>query len=209
MLRRFSPRFLAAFDFRSNTPNDPVLAAVELLRAMDRDGTRVLPKRPPSSFLPPQWRKLIFANGAADRRLYETAVLATLRERLRGSNIWVAGSRDYRAFEDYLLPAEAGRDTGIDGGSDPGRYIASRTAALHERLTFVDERAGRGELDGVEIEDRKLYIARTAADLVQDRGGDPRSVGCRRRYWQWVARGGDEEPRHSSRDAPSAGAGAR
>ena len=161
VLRRFSPRFLAAFDFRSNTPNDPVLAAVQLLRAMDRDGTRVLPKRPPSSFLPPLWRKLIFANGAADRRLYETAVLATLRERLRGSNIWVAGSRDYRAFEDYLLPAEAGRDIGIDGETDPERYIATRSAALHERLTFVAQRAGRGELDGVEIEDGKLYIART------------------------------------------------
>jgi TnpA family transposase len=138
-----------------------VLAALELLRAMDRDGTRVLLKRPPSSFLPPQWRKLIFANGAADRRLYETAVLATLRERLRGSNIWIAGSRDYRAFEDYLLPAEAARDTGIDGETDPGRYIASRTEALRERLSFVAERAGRGELDGVEIEDGKLYIART------------------------------------------------
>jgi TnpA family transposase len=161
VLRRFSPRFLAAFDFRSNTPNDPVLAAVELLRAMDRDGTRVLPKRPPSSFLPPQWRKLIFANCAADRRLYETALLATLRERLRGSNIWVAGSRDYRAFEDYLLPAEAGRDTGIEGETDPGHYIASRTAALRERLTYVADRAGRGELDGVEIEDGKLFIART------------------------------------------------
>jgi TnpA family transposase len=161
VLRRFSSRFLATFDFRSNSPNDPVLAALELLRAMDRDGTRVLPKRPPSSFLPPQWRKLIFANGAADRRLYETAVLATLRERLRGSNIWIAGSRDYRAFEDYLLPAEAARDTGIDGETDPGRYIASRTEALRERLSFVAERAGRGELDGVEIEDGKLYIART------------------------------------------------
>jgi TnpA family transposase len=161
VLRRFSPRFLAAFDFRSNTPNDPVLAAIELLRAMDRDGTRLLPKRPPSSFLPPQWRKLIFANGAADRRLYETAVLATLRERLRGSNIWVAGSRDYRAFEDYLLPSEAARDIGIDGETDPGRYIASRTVALRERLTFVAERAARGELDGVEIEDGKLFIART------------------------------------------------
>jgi hypothetical protein len=102
VLRRFSPRFLAAFDFRSNTPNDPVLAAIELLRAMDRDGTRMLPKRPPSSFLPPQWRKLIFANGAAERRLYETAVLATLRERLRGSNIWVAGSRDYRALWEHI-----------------------------------------------------------------------------------------------------------
>jgi hypothetical protein len=144
VLRRFSPRFLAAFDFRSNTPNDPLLAAVELLRAMDRDGTRVLPKRPPSSFLPPQWRKLIFANNVADRRLYETAVLATLRERLGGSNIWVAGSRDYRAFEDYLLPAEAGRDIGADGETNPGRYIAGRTAALRERLSFVAERAGRG-----------------------------------------------------------------
>lgn len=72
-----------------------------------------LPKRPPASFLPSKWRKLIFANGAADRRLYETAVLATLRDRLRGSDIWVAGSRDYRAFEDYLLPAEAARNIGI------------------------------------------------------------------------------------------------
>jgi TnpA family transposase len=161
VLRRFSPRFLAAFDFRSNTPNDPVLAAVDLLRAMDRDGTRALPKRPPSSFLPPQWRRLIFANGAADRRLYETAVLVTLRDKLRGSNIWVAGSRDYRAFENYLLPAEAARDTGIDGETDPLRYIATRTAALRERLTFVAERAARGELDGVEIEDGKLFIART------------------------------------------------
>ena len=165
VLRRFAPRFLAAFDFRSNTPNDPVLAAVDLLRAMDRDGTRLLPKRPPSSFLPPQWRRLIFANGAADRRLYETAVLATLREKLRGSNIWVAGSRDYRAFEDYLLPAEAMRDMGIDGETDPSRYIAARTAALRERLTFVADRAERGELDGVEIEGGKLFIARTAPSV--------------------------------------------
>ena len=165
VLRRFAPRFLAAFDFRSNTPNDPVLAAVDLLRTMDRDGTRLLPKRPPSSFLPPQWRRLIFANGAADRRLYETAVLATLREKLRGSNIWVAGSQDYRAFEDYLLPAEATRDMGIDGETDPSRYIAARTAALRERLTFVADRAERGELDGVEIEGGKLFIARTAPSV--------------------------------------------
>ena len=107
VLRRFSPRFLAAFRFQSSTPEDAVLAAIELLKAMDRDGTRALPKRPPASFLPPKWRKLIFASGAADRRLYETAVLATLRDRLKGSHIWVAGSRDYRAFEDYLLPAGA------------------------------------------------------------------------------------------------------
>ncbi len=137
VLRRFSPRFLDAFDFRSSTPSDPVLAAIELLKAMDRDGTRILPKRPPASFLPPRWRKLIFASGKADRRLYETAVLATLRDRLKGSNIWVAGSRDYRAFEDYLLPAEAVRNTGIGDETDPARYVADRAATLHERLNFV------------------------------------------------------------------------
>jgi hypothetical protein len=96
VLRRFSPRFLKSFDFRSSTPHDPVLAAVDLLKAMDRDSTRTLPDRPPSTFLPPKWRKLIFQNGKADRRLYETAVLATLRERLKGSGIWVAGSRAAR-----------------------------------------------------------------------------------------------------------------
>ena len=122
-----------------------------------------LPKRPPASFLPPKWRKLIFANGAADRRLYETAVLATLRDRLRGSDIWVAGSRDYRAFEDYLLPAEALQNVGIGGETDPDRYVAGRAATLHERLNFVAARAARGELDGVEIEDGKLYIARMQA----------------------------------------------
>ena len=86
VLRRFSPRFLEAFDFRSGTPNDPVLAAIELLKGMDRDSTRALPDRPPSTFLPPKWRKLIFANGKAGRRLYETAVAASRwRGALRGS----------------------------------------------------------------------------------------------------------------------------
>jgi TnpA family transposase len=160
VLRRFSPRFLTAFRFESNVPHDPVLVAIEVLKAMDRDGARALPKRPPASFLPAKWRKLIFANGAADRRLYETAVLATLRDRLRGSDIWVAGSRDYRAFEDYLLPAEAVRNVGIDQETDPTGYMKARASRLHERLNFVMARAARGELDGVEIEDGALYIAR-------------------------------------------------
>jgi TnpA family transposase len=160
VLRRFSPRFLTAFRFESNVPHDPVLAAIEVLKAMDREGAHALPKRPPAAFLPPKWRKLIFANGAADRRLYETAVLAVLRDRLRGSDIWVAGSRDYRAFEDYLLPAEAARIVSIGQETDPVRYMRARAAVLHERLSFVMGRAARGELDGVEIEDGALYIAR-------------------------------------------------
>jgi TnpA family transposase len=159
VLRRFAPRFLDAFAFRSNVPQDPLLAGLDVIRSLNRDGTR-LAKRPPASFLPPRWRRLIFANGQADRRLYEVAVLATLRDRLRGSDIWVDGSRDWRAFEDHLLPKDQAASVGIGGETDPARYIAARAAALHDQLTFVAGCAERGELDGVEIEEGRLFIAR-------------------------------------------------
>jgi hypothetical protein len=45
VLRRFIPRFLAAFEFRSSTPRDPLLAAVELLRYH--------PAMPPTRTTPP------------------------------------------------------------------------------------------------------------------------------------------------------------
>lgn len=145
MLRRFTPWFLDAFQFQSSTPNDPVLSALEMIRTTDARG---FAKRPPATFLSPRWRKLIFASGKADRRLYEVAVLATLRDRLRGSDIWVAGSRDYRAFEDDLLPmADVAKKNGIGGETDPDRYITMRAA--------------RGDLDSVAIEEGKLYIPRT------------------------------------------------
>jgi len=162
VLRRFSPRFLASFQFQSNVAEDPVLAAIEAIKAADQAGAKTFAKRPPAFFLSPKWRKLIFASGPAERRLYETAVLAALRDRLRGADIWVAGSRDYRAFEDYLLPADGQAVAGgIGGETDPARYMAARAGLLHEQLNYVASRAARQELDGVEIEEGKLYIART------------------------------------------------
>jgi hypothetical protein len=62
-------------------------------RCFARAGSPQRVARPATGIVhaPPKWRKLIFANRKADRRLYETAVLATLRDRLKGSGIWVAG----------------------------------------------------------------------------------------------------------------------
>jgi TnpA family transposase len=168
VLRRFTPRFLEAFSFQSNISDDPVLAAVELIKAMNRDGTRTVPRPAPMSFLPPKWRRLIFSKGQVDRRLYEVAVMATLRDRLRGSNIWVAGSRDWRAFEEYLLPAGIAMATDIGGENDPDRYIKMRARALDERLTHVAHCAAQGDLDGVEIEEGKIYIARAKPNVPEE-----------------------------------------
>src|ERR1700731_2679912 len=107
--------------------------------------------------------------------------------RLKGSNIWVAGSRDYRAFEDYLLPAAASQNFGIWGETDPDRYVAGRAAALRERLNFVTGCAARGELEGVEIENGKLYIARskpTVPDAARDLAIRLNGTPTNRRCWQ-------------------------
>lgn len=167
VLRRFVPRFLDFFRFRSTSPNDPVLAALGMLQRMDRNGIRKMPEVVALHFLPPKWRKLIIASGRVERRLYETAVLAALRDRLRSGNIWIDGSRDYRAFEDYLLPIDAPEiaTMAINGARNPADYLARRADVLHERLARVAERAERGELDGVEIEDGTLYIARIKAGI--------------------------------------------
>ncbi|MGU3662122.1 hypothetical protein [Methylobacterium fujisawaense] len=48
----------------------------------------------------------------------------------------------------------------IGGETDPERYVAIRAALLHERLTAVADLAARDALDGVEIEEGELFIAR-------------------------------------------------
>jgi hypothetical protein len=85
-----------------------------------------------------------------------------LRDRLRSGDIWIDGSHNYRAFEDYLLPIEPPEiaTMQIDGARDAVGYLGRRADALHERLSFVAERAERGDPDGVEIKDGTLYIAR-------------------------------------------------
>ena len=53
---------------------------------------------------PRGWKALMGDGESIDRRLYETAVMATLRDRLRSGDLWIDGSRNYRRFDAYLLP---------------------------------------------------------------------------------------------------------
>jgi hypothetical protein len=81
---------------------------------------------------------------------------------LKGSDIWVVGSRDYRAFESYLLPAAA-TDTGIDGESDPDRYIARGAVVLQTIwATTPNHRAGHRRTDVEHIADVAVFMRRLA-----------------------------------------------
>jgi hypothetical protein len=54
--------------------------------------------------VPSAWRPFVLRDGIVDRAAYELCALAQLRERLRAGDIWVAGSRQFRDFDSYLIP---------------------------------------------------------------------------------------------------------
>lgn len=102
-LRRFGPAFLEAFRFRAAGGRDGALAAVKLVQDLNRSGRRDVPTDAPLPFSR-GWKALVGEGENIDRRLYETAAFATLRDRLRSGDIWVDGSRSYRRFDAYLMP---------------------------------------------------------------------------------------------------------
>jgi len=165
-VRKFAPTFLAAFTFRTARSGDPLLGAVEAVRAMYHDGRSVLPKRVPTSFIKPRWRKVVQpVEGVIDRRAYEIAVIVHLRERLGSGSIWVDGSRAYRTLDDYLLPVptfEAMRASGDLRLAVPSgfpEWYEERRTLLTRRMTAVERAAAADELVDVTIERGQLLIS--------------------------------------------------
>ena len=105
-LRRFAPAFLEAFEFDAPASGQGLRAAVTLLRELNRTGKRNLPDIVPMPFPSQHWKTVILHNATPQRRTYETAVVATLRDRLRAGDVWVEGSQDYRRFDAYLVPMD-------------------------------------------------------------------------------------------------------
>jgi hypothetical protein len=107
VLRRYAPEFLEAFEFRSTPVSEPLMKAVDLLRALNTTGTRKLPDDAPRTFIRPRWERHVFTSDGLDRRFYEICVLSELGKSLRAGDLSVTGSRRYRDFDEYLLPADA------------------------------------------------------------------------------------------------------
>jgi Tn3 transposase DDE domain len=107
------------------------------------------------------WRRLVMGDGRVNRRLYETAVLATLRDKLRSGDIWVERSANYRRFDCYLLPAAAvpavATELGLPRTAD--EWLAAKGAELDRRLRIFACRLRKEELEGVEFRDGRLQVS--------------------------------------------------
>src|SRR3954462_9523975 len=104
VLHRLGPLFLDAFTFRAVSAASAPLRAVEVLRGASGSGQRQWPQSLPTGFLRPAWREAVLGAGSGERRTWEAATLLALRDRLRAGDIWVEGSRQWRAVEDQLIP---------------------------------------------------------------------------------------------------------
>ena len=160
-LRKFSPALLEALAFKAARGSDKTIAAVNLLREMNGSRRREVPRTAPMPFKK-QWRALVVdAEGKIDRRMYETAVLAHLRNKLRSGDVWVERSSAYRRFDCYMLPATQAEliatDLGLPMTADA--WLESRGRELDWRLKRFEHRLGRGRLDGVELREGRLRIS--------------------------------------------------
>ena len=128
-VRKYAGVFLQTFAFHARRRHDPLLAAVTTLKMLYAEGQRVLPDRVPIAHLAKSERELIFEDGRPDRRLYEIATLAHLRDRLRSGDIWVEGSRSFRPIDEHLMPKPAFVALKEDGQARPRRPERRRGVA--------------------------------------------------------------------------------
>ena len=170
VLHRIGPLFLGAFRLRAVPAAAATLRAVELLQTVAyASGGRSWPKSLPTAFLRPAWRAALLEcagrSAVEHRRAWEAAVLLALRNRLRAGDIWVEGSRQWRAVEDQLIaPAlfAAMREAGPLPVAVPGtaqEYLAQRRALLDRRLAEVNAKAEADALEDVRIKGDEMRIS--------------------------------------------------
>ena len=165
-LRKFAPLLLEAIEFKAGRGSASTITAVNTLREMNRSGRRDVPADAPMPFRK-QWRTLIKEGGGKpDRRLWETGVMAHLRNKWRSGDVWVERSSNYRKFDSYMLPAAEAvpiaADLKLPATAD--EWIADRGRELDWRLKRFAHRLARGQVEGVALKDGKLSIAPVRAD---------------------------------------------
>ena len=156
-IRRYAPDFLNAFRFKAAPAAQPILEAIETLKTMDTDGLRKVPADSPTDFIRKRWKALVFTDSGLDRRFYELCALSELKNALRSGDIWVQGSRQFKDFDEYLIPSERfsvlreANRLSLAVATDCEAYLNDRLGRLDRQLETVDRIANSGELPDVII----------------------------------------------------------
>ena len=164
-LRKYTPALLETITFDGVAACRPVLAALTLLKEINQTRRRRLPDDVPTSFVSPRWAPHVFTSTGIDRTYYELCLMSEMRDRLRAGDIWVAGSRQYRAYDEYLLPSDAwqhlkdGAAVPVAVETDVAAYIRRRREEVHQELATVAEQMAAEALPEVRLRQGRLVIS--------------------------------------------------
>jgi TnpA family transposase len=164
VLRQVGPSFIATFTFGAVPACHALARAVSIMRDLHFGHLRKLPDDAPMGFIRQGWRRTI-GNTAPDRRTYELCVLVELRDRLRAGDMWVEGSRRYRAVEQQLIPGPvftAMREAGplpIPAPDSAATWLTERRERLARRLAEVADKAKMDMLEDVQLSAGRLRIS--------------------------------------------------
>ena len=168
-VRKFAPRFVSALRFHSNRPDDPLLKAVEELRACDAEGRRVVPDGAPVGFVPTRWLPhVVDANGRIERRYWELCLFWELRGALRSGDVWVEGARRYLDPQSFLITEERWpslrAEVGLQTGTPPSgaEHLDSLRQEMDEVLGRLRRAASRGAT--VKVQEGKLLFDRDPSE---------------------------------------------
>ena len=160
-----------------------VLDAIEVLRGMNSDNARKVPADAPTEFIKPRWQKLVMTDTGIDRRYYELCALSELKNALRSGDIWVQGSRQFKDFEDYLVPPakfaslKQASELPLAVATDCNRYLNDRLTLLETQLATVNRMALANELPDAII-CANNYIALGCVDAAAKKGlRIPKDIG--------------------------------
>jgi TnpA family transposase len=164
-LRRYTPTLLESLDMKATPAARDLLAGVEVLKNMNENQARKVPDDAPTSFVRKRWKNLVHTPEGLNRRFYELCVLSELKNSLRSGDIWVSGSRQFKDFEEYLLPAPRfatqrnQQELGLAVETDCDRFLEARLALLEREMATVERLAATNELpDAVVTSTGRLKI---------------------------------------------------
>lgn len=163
-LRRYTVEFLDVLQLKAAPSAQGVLDAIDLIRHMNDTGARKVPEDAPTAFIKARWKPLVIQDQGIDRRFYEICALSELKNLLRSGDIWVKGSRQFRDFEDYLLPQDrfgqmksnGTLPVAVDTRCD--KYLAARLLHVEQQLAAVNKLAKANALPDAIITDTGLKI---------------------------------------------------
>ncbi|WP_175623507.1 Tn3 family transposase [Chryseobacterium schmidteae] len=163
-IKKYGGEFLKELELRSAPVAEDILKAVGILIDLYEGKIKRLPEKLPSSFIRKRWEELVFTENGIDRKFYELCIFSELKNHLRSGDLWVQGSRQYKDFEDYLIPADRFtemRDQNgvpLDVTLNVEEFLSERMALLSNKIQIVCKLIESNELQDTSIINDRIKI---------------------------------------------------